>query len=72
MPIEVNLAGIGDGSLFGPGYVARYVQNGIAHTAGEGLSPLQWPFESLQNAANQVVWGKQMEDIISKSRKKPR
>ena len=67
--VVVNTAGSGDGSLFGPGYVARYIQNGVVHTAGEGMDPAQsgWfttPF--MQNWGNENVWGSQMDKIIKK------
>ena len=63
-PLEVNITGtIG---LFGPGYVVRYVENGVAHTAGEGLNYKQSNIgtKTLQRAANQLLWGRQMSQLI--------
>jgi uncharacterized protein RhaS with RHS repeats len=66
-PIVVNMTGAG--SLFSPGYVARAVSNGVAHTYGEGLSPLQSPlFPLLQYAADELVWGQQMSSLIAKAK----
>lgn len=73
-PLVVNMTG--PGSLFGPGYVARFVQNGTAHTVGEGLSPLQStipisPFplaQLIQDAANEALWGRQMSKIIGSAK----
>ncbi|TNJ34494.1 RHS repeat-associated core domain-containing protein [Arenimonas terrae] len=66
-PLVVNMAG-SDG-FFEPGYAARTVRNGVAHTYGEGLNPLQSPaltFGPLPNyLANELIWGSQMSDIIS-------
>lgn len=65
-PLVVNITGTG--SLFGPGYVARTVTNGIAHTYGEGAnwkqSPGLWG-ETTQEIANEMVWGQQMSKMIS-------
>lgn len=58
--VEVNIVGVGDGSLFGPGYVARYVRGGWAHTAGEGNNFKQSPAvtgQTIQDIANQALWG---------------
>ena len=65
MPIVVNTAGVGDGSAFGPGYVARYVQNGRAYTKGEGTSGYQ-SVGPLSDYANERLWGKDLERIIDK------
>lgn len=40
-PLVVNITG--PGSLFGAGYVARYVNGGAARTVGEGTNPIQSP-----------------------------
>lgn len=67
--LVVNMAGIGDGSLFGPGYVVRYTKDGIAHTAGEGTNFKQNPGitgQNLQDLGNYAVWGRQMNDILKK------
>jgi RHS repeat-associated protein len=73
MVIEVNIAGKQDGSEFGPGYVVRYVQNGVAHTAGEGTAWLQADADpDLREAnsfGNQLIWGTQMNNIISEAKK---
>jgi RHS repeat-associated protein len=65
-PLVVNITGTG--SLFGPGYVARAVTNGVAHTYGEGenwkQSPGLWG-ETTQEIANEMVWGQQMSKMIS-------
>lgn len=65
MPIVVNTAGVGDGSDFGPGYVARYVQGGRAYTKGEGTSMFQ-SIGPLSNRENEKLWGKDLERIIKK------
>ena len=67
--LEVNMTG--PGSAFGPGYVARTVTGGVAHTYGEGLNPLQSPWglsPDLQWLVDQLVWGRQMSKIISQSK----
>jgi RHS repeat-associated protein len=67
--VEVNIAGVGDGSLFGPGYVARYVAGWWAHTAGEGNNFKQSPAvtgQTIQDIANQALWGEQMSGFIKK------
>ena len=68
MPVEISTAGVGDGSLFGPGYVMRYVKNGVAHTAGEGQNWKQsatYPITpAFQWVNNQIVWGLQMDRFI--------
>ena len=69
----MNLAGINDGSLFGPGYVARYIQSGVVHTAGEGLTDLQNPRltgRAFQDFINQSLWGMQLDKIISSVKSK--
>jgi RHS repeat-associated protein len=74
--IVVNITGTN--SLFSPGYVARTVSNGKAHTYGEGLNWKQSPLITgnlwlpllgnlVQDLANQAVWGTQMSKIISQS-----
>jgi RHS repeat-associated protein len=70
-PLVVNITG--PGSAFSPGYVAREVVNGVAHTYGEGLNPLQSPSvtaELIQNIANQLLWGRQMGGFIAKAKQK--
>lgn len=70
-PVEVNIAGTNDGSLFGPGYVVRYISHGVAHTAGEGLNWKQSPLltgDAVQAAANEALWGRQMSKIISSAK----
>ena len=67
-PIVVNTAGVGDGSFFGPGYVARYVEDGRVHTVGEGTNWKQSPAvttRTFQNIGNYWVWGQQMREIVS-------
>jgi RHS repeat-associated protein len=75
--VAVNMTG--SGSTFSPGYVARTVSDGVAHTYGEGTSPIQsnlqqdqWgpiPLGALNNIINERVWGKQMEKFISNAKK---
>jgi hypothetical protein len=65
----VNTAGVDDGSLFGPGYVARYVSNGKVHSVGEGANWKQSPAVTgqwMQDRANEAVWGNQMRETVSK------
>ena len=60
---------IGEESQFHPGYVARWVADGVAHTFGEGLDPFQSPWataEVIQNIGIWWVWGRQMDRIIEK------
>jgi RHS repeat-associated protein len=64
IPIVVNTAGVDDGSAFGPGYVARYVEDGYAYTKGEGTSTQQGLGPS--DWANEQLWGKDLERIIEK------
>lgn len=72
--LAVNTAGTNDGSLFGPGYVARYVSGGSVHTSGEGLNWRQAPWvlggpvigPLVQWGANEAVWGDQMRDIVER------
>jgi hypothetical protein len=69
--LVVNMAGKNDGSAFGPGYVARYVQDGQAVTMGEGLNWKQDPElfgQTAQTIAVQLLWGQQMSQIIAKCR----
>ena len=64
-PLVVNLTD--PDSAFHPGYVARTVTNGVAHSYGEGLDPWQSPTVTaqwFQNLANEYVWGRQMDDLI--------
>jgi RHS repeat-associated protein len=68
-PIVVNITG--PNSAFGPGYVARTVTDGVAHTYGEGDA---WTQSALGGgigpnwAANQYIWGGQMSQIIAQSK----
>ncbi|WP_345777542.1 DUF6531 domain-containing protein [Dyella sp. LX-1] len=76
--VAVNMTG--SGSTFSPGYVARTVSDGVAHTYGEGTSPIQSslgldnlsgnPLGALNNIINERVWGRQMEEFISKAKKR--
>ena len=68
IPIVVNTAGVGDGSAFGPGYVARYVQGGYAYTKGEGTNFSQ-SVDPVTDFFNQyIVWGRDLERMIEKCR----
>lgn len=76
-PLVVNVTG--PNSAFGPGYVARTVTNGVAHTYGEGEAFIQGdqgmsgynPLMALGNwAGNQLVWGSQMNSIIGNAKRK--
>jgi RHS repeat-associated protein len=70
-PLVVNITG--PGSLFGAGYVARYVTGGVAHTIGEGVNPIQSPLvlgPLVQYAADEALWGRQMSNIIGKAKSK--
>lgn len=62
------------GSMFSPGYVARTVNGGVAHTYGEGANWSQQdrtlPSALANKAANEVVWGRQMEKMIERSAKR--
>ncbi|RTL16167.1 MAG: RHS repeat-associated core domain-containing protein, partial [Burkholderiales bacterium] len=62
--VVVNVTG--PRSAFGPGYVARYVSNGIAHTVGEGTHPIQSFLvpSMVRTAANELLWGKQMKKFV--------
>jgi hypothetical protein len=65
--VAVNMAGSGDGSAFGPGYVAQWTGQGKAHTAGEGTSALQTPLPGLgamQTLGNEYVWGRRLDKFI--------
>ena len=62
--IVVNTAGVNDGSAFCPGYVARYVNNGMVHTVGEGINPTQ-AISAADLAAEHLVWGPDLERIIN-------
>jgi RHS repeat-associated protein len=68
MPLEVNVTG--DGSQFEPGYVVRWISDGVAYTAGEGQSFWQsnkvfrqWVTDGM----NEHFWGDQLADFISQS-----
>jgi hypothetical protein len=76
-PIVVNVTG--PNSFFGPGYVARTVTDGVAHTYGEGEAPIQSdmgamgpnPLMTLGNSVgNDLVWGNQMDQIIANAKQK--
>jgi RHS repeat-associated protein len=65
-PVVVNVTQAG-GPL-SPGYVARTVTNGVAHTYGEGLDPAQSPWLTglgANFAAEQLLWGVQMQQMIN-------
>jgi RHS repeat-associated protein len=76
--VAVNMTG--NGSTFAQGYAARTVSDGVAHTYGEGTSPIQsnlgqdqWgpiPLGALNNFINERVWGGQMDEFISKAQKR--
>lgn len=61
------------GSAFSPGYVARSVINGAAHTYGGGLSWMQADKMSssalINKIVNEKVWGGQMQEFISENSK---
>jgi hypothetical protein len=63
--LVVNVTGAG--SAFGPGYVARWVKDGVIHTSGEGTSWIQSPLvpASVRAIANELVWGKQMAKFVA-------
>jgi RHS repeat-associated protein len=68
-PLVVNITA--PGSMFSPGYVARTVNNGVAHTYGEGANWSQHD-KSITGAlinklANELVWGRQMKKLIEGS-----
>ena len=70
-PVVVNITG--PDSLFGSGYVARTVSNGVANTYGEGTNWKQSPLLTgpltgplIQYIAKEAVWGNQMRDLVSK------
>jgi hypothetical protein len=70
-PLVVNMTG--PGSLFGAGYVARYVNGGKAYTIGEGTNAIQSPLVLsglVQYAADEALWGRQMSSIISGAKSK--
>lgn len=62
--VIVNMSG--PRSAFGPGYVARVVTNGVAHTYGEGTHLLQSRLvpSIVRTMANELLWGRQMERLI--------
>lgn len=60
-PIVVNVAD--SNSAFPPGYVARTVSDGVAHTYGEGLAGVQAiPFA--QRIGNWWYWERQMKQFV--------
>lgn len=65
-PLVVNITA--PGSAFSPGYVARTVTNGVAHTYGEGLTYVQHDKtlggRLLNKGVNEYVWGTQMQEFI--------
>jgi len=61
MPIVVNVAD--SGSAFPPGYVARTVSNGVAHTYGEGLAWEQ-AVPGPQGIGNWYYWKRQMQRFV--------
>lgn len=68
-PIVVNITGAN--SAFAPGYVARTVTDGVAHTYGEGDAWTQSPLGggiAPNWAVNQYIWGGQMSQIIAHSK----
>jgi RHS repeat-associated protein len=68
LPLVINITG--PGSAFSPGYVAREVVNGVAHTYGEGLNPWQSPAATagwIQDIANELLWGRQLSGFIKKA-----
>lgn len=68
-PLVVNVTQAG-GPL-SPGYVARTVTNGVAHTYGEGLDPAQssWLTGPVANySAEQLLWGIQMQRMINSAK----
>lgn len=70
-PVVVNVTG--SNSAFAPGYVARTVTGGVAHTYGEGEAFSQSTLSfmgPLNDFGNQAVWGTQMNDIIANAKQK--
>ena len=66
---EVVVNVTGPDSAFRSGYVARVVNNGVAHTYGEGTNWKQSPLltgKLIQDLANDQVWGSQMREIIQR------
>jgi hypothetical protein len=68
-PLVVNITA--PGSFFDPGYVARTVTNGVAHTYGEGTSAVQHD-KTVQGGivnwvVNEMVWGDQMQRFIDEN-----
>lgn len=57
----------GSQGLFGPGYVAKTVANGVAHTYGEGSnwkqSGMLWGMGT-QDMGNEALWGRMMSRLI--------
>ena len=69
--LEVNLT-LGSPSAFDPGYVVRTVSNGVAHVYGEGTNWTQSPWTGGgfvgERVANELVWGRQLSNIIRKTK----
>ena len=65
-PLVVNITA--QGSFFDPGYVARAVTNGVAHTYGEGMNFVQQDKSSSGEVVNwmvnELIWGDQMQKFI--------
>ena len=68
-PVVVNVTSSPNSPL-GPGYVARTVTDGVAHTYGEGLDLLQSPAATGMfggDIAAGMLWGVQMSEMIKKA-----
>lgn len=68
-PLVVNITSSVNSPL-GPGYVARTVTDGVAHTYGERLDILQSPMAmgwAGGDIAAGMLWGVQMADMINKA-----
>lgn len=66
-PLVVNLTT--QGGVFADGYVARGIVGENVHTWGEGTSPWQSPYLTgfdTQYVANEIVWGSQMREIVTR------
>ncbi|MGH8758993.1 MAG: hypothetical protein ACREVW_05690, partial [Burkholderiales bacterium] len=65
-PLVVNITA--PGSAFSPGYVAREVSDGVAHTYGEGTFIFQndanFAWRWFNDTVNESVWGGQMDEFI--------
>lgn len=69
IPVVVNISDAN--SQFHPGYVARWVADGVVNTMGEGLNFAQSPLvtgQPIQNLGNEAVWGRQLDRIIEDCR----